>query len=108
MNQRCTFVESDGFHHCGSYAFNLQRDGIDQGTLCDVHYWQARVAELEEKQHRTEQALSISHRTTDNYREALVRIKEGRYTDEADIGNIAFHALNPPSMHPGDYLKPRD
>jgi hypothetical protein len=47
MSQRCTFVESDGFHHCGSYAFNLQRDGIDQGTLCDVHYWQARAAELE-------------------------------------------------------------
>lgn len=25
---------------CGSYAFNLRRDGIDQGELCDVHYWQ--------------------------------------------------------------------
>ena len=20
--------------------FNLERDGIDQGNLCDVHYWQ--------------------------------------------------------------------
>ncbi|MFA7291840.1 MAG: hypothetical protein WC023_06285 [Rhodocyclaceae bacterium] len=36
---RCTFKRPDGYG-CGSYAFNLARDGIDQGTLCDVHYWQ--------------------------------------------------------------------
>jgi len=34
----------------------------------------ARIKELEEKLKRTEQALSISHRTTDNYREALDEI----------------------------------
>jgi hypothetical protein len=89
-------------------------DELDPGDhncceACDLQaQLRARISELEEKQHRTEQALSISHRTTDNYREALVRIDEGRYTDEADIRNIAFLALNPPSMHPGDYLKPRD
>lgn len=38
---RCTFKRPDGYG-CGSYQFNLKRDGIDQGTLCDVHYWQAR------------------------------------------------------------------
>jgi hypothetical protein len=50
MNQRCTHIEPDGFHHCGSYAFNLGKDGIAQGTLCDVHYWQSRVTELEVKE----------------------------------------------------------
>jgi hypothetical protein len=44
-DQRCTFVEEDGFHHCGSYAFNLQQRDIDQGTLCDVHYWESRSKE---------------------------------------------------------------
>ena len=28
---------------CGSYAFNLHKDNIDQGSLCDVHYWQGRA-----------------------------------------------------------------
>lgn len=34
MNERCK---------CGSYAFNLYKDGIDQGSLCDVHYWQTKA-----------------------------------------------------------------
>lgn len=34
------------------------------------------IGELEEKLKRTEQALSISHRTTDNYREALEQIRD--------------------------------
>ena len=38
---------------CGSYAFNLYKKDIDQGDLCDVHYWQhlaetARREALEE------------------------------------------------------------
>ena len=39
MNKRCKHVRQDGFN-CGSYAFNLYKDDIDQGDLCDVHYWQ--------------------------------------------------------------------
>jgi len=42
MNERCKHVEKNGFN-CGSYAFNLYKDGIDQGNLCDVHYWQAKA-----------------------------------------------------------------
>ena len=38
MNKRCKFKE--GKWNCGSYAFNLYKDDIDQGDLCDVHYWQ--------------------------------------------------------------------
>lgn len=26
---------------CGSMAFNLHQDDIDQGALCDVHYWES-------------------------------------------------------------------
>ena len=40
MNKRCKHIEADGFHHCGSYAFNLYKENIEQGDLCDVHYWQ--------------------------------------------------------------------
>ena len=42
MNKRCKHVRQDGFN-CGSYAFNLYKDDIDQGNLCDVHYWQAKA-----------------------------------------------------------------
>lgn len=31
MNEKCRL--------CGSYQFNLHQEGIDQGELCDVHYW---------------------------------------------------------------------
>jgi hypothetical protein len=37
---------------CGSHAFNLYAEEIDQGGLCDVHYWQGRAhrAEAQPKQ----------------------------------------------------------
>jgi hypothetical protein len=28
---------------CGSHAFNLYAEGIDQGGFCDVHYWQTKA-----------------------------------------------------------------
>ena len=28
---------------CGSHAFNLCAEGIDQGGFCDVHYWQTKA-----------------------------------------------------------------
>ena len=56
MDKRCKHIQNDGFHTCGSYAFNLVRDGIDQGDLCDVHYWQNKA----QRQPLTdEQILSI-------------------------------------------------
>jgi hypothetical protein len=42
MNKKCKHVEQNGFN-CGSYAFNLYKDDIDQGDLCDVHYWQEKA-----------------------------------------------------------------
>jgi len=32
-----------GDWNCGSYQFNLYKDDIDQGNLCDVHYWQTKA-----------------------------------------------------------------
>jgi hypothetical protein len=32
---------------CGSHAFNLHAEEIDQGGLCDVHYWQGRAHRAE-------------------------------------------------------------
>ncbi len=28
---------------CGSYQFNLHQEDVDQGDLCDVHYWKVRA-----------------------------------------------------------------
>ena len=53
MTKRCTFKNTPGKKwHCGSYAFNLLRDGIEQGPYCDTHYWQdkAEKAALEERE----------------------------------------------------------
>jgi hypothetical protein len=47
LENRCKFC-TDGYHHCGSYQFNLHQRGISQGELCDVHYWEVRAAQLEE------------------------------------------------------------
>jgi len=35
---RCTFKQ--GQYNCGSYAFNLWKEDIEQGEYCDHHYWQ--------------------------------------------------------------------
>ena len=47
---RCTFKQ--GKYNCGSYVFNLEKDDIDQGDLCDVHYWQdqAQKARADERE----------------------------------------------------------
>jgi hypothetical protein len=43
MNERCKFKV--GQYNCGSYAFNLFKEDIDQGDYCDHHYWQERAME---------------------------------------------------------------
>ena len=39
--KRCVY--KCGAWNCGSYQFNLYKDEIDQGLLCDVHYWQTKA-----------------------------------------------------------------
>ena len=46
--KRCKFPIE--LRRCGSYAFNLHQDDIDQGDFCDKHYW-------EDKFHSAEQDL---------------------------------------------------
>ena len=43
--KRCKFKE--GKWNCGSYAFNLCKENIDQGDRCDHHYWQDRALKAE-------------------------------------------------------------
>jgi hypothetical protein len=43
--RRCTHKCGDW--RCGSYQFNLYKHDIDQGDLCDVHYWQTRAQKAE-------------------------------------------------------------
>jgi len=47
---RCTFKQ--GNYNCGSYAFNLYKEDIDQGSYCDRHYWQdqAQKARADERE----------------------------------------------------------
>jgi len=40
-DKRCVY--KCGAWNCGSYQFNLYKDDIDQGELCDVHYWQTKA-----------------------------------------------------------------
>ena len=47
MDKRCTFKVGENWN-CGSHAFNLYAEGIDQGTLCDRHYWQTKALALQE------------------------------------------------------------
>jgi hypothetical protein len=46
MNDQCKFINGKGYH-CGSYAFNLYKEQIDQGDRCDHHYWQDRAVKAE-------------------------------------------------------------
>jgi len=47
---RCTFKQ--GQYNCGSYAFNLWKEDIEQGEYCDHHYWQdqAQKARADERE----------------------------------------------------------
>ena len=46
MNKRCEYKDGLGYR-CGSYAFNLYKEKIDQGDRCDRHYWQERAVKAE-------------------------------------------------------------
>ena len=43
MNKQCKFQV--GKYNCGSYAFNLYKEQIDQKDRCDHHYWQEKAME---------------------------------------------------------------
>ena len=53
--KRCKHIK--GSYECGSYAFNLLSGGIDQGELCDVHYWQDQAENTFKPDYNTEAVL---------------------------------------------------
>jgi len=53
--KRCKHIK--GSYECGSYAFNLHADNIDQGDLCDVHYWQDKFENNFKPDYDTEATL---------------------------------------------------
>jgi len=50
MSKQCKFKV--GKYNCGSYAFNLYKEQIDQSEYCDRHYWQdqAQKARADERE----------------------------------------------------------
>ena len=81
MSERCKHVEKNGFN-CGSYAFNLYKDGIDQGNLCDVHYWQAKAQRTwvgltdEEYTHITDTVFHTGQGLVAYYKAIEAKLKE--------------------------------
>ena len=63
---------------CGSYAFNLWRDGIDQGDLCDVHYWQ----------NKAEMAVAEVFAAVLKEREACAKLVESRAEKRVEYGAL--------------------
>jgi hypothetical protein len=72
------------YQGCGSYAFNLSRDGIDQRDLCDVHYWQskaktARRDALEDAANKFDGTTTYNPLAADGYSNASDIASELRY-----------------------------
>ena len=83
---------------CGSHAFNLYAEGIDQGGLCDVHYWQGRAhrAEAQPEQEPVEDVVAYHADGTRTVRIAPKRpwtglTDEPTYTEQ-QIANACWAA----------------
>lgn len=69
---------------CGSHAFNLYAEEIDQGGLCDVHYWQGRAHRAEALAQLKQEPLAWMYQcTADNSEPVLLRHR----TNWADSGS---------------------
>ena len=71
MNERCTFKQ--GRFNCGSYAFNLYKEDIEQGDYCDHHYWQdqAMKAAAQERGECSKVCIQMANRCDDIRKAAL-------------------------------------
>lgn len=96
---------------CGSHAFNLHSEAIDQGGFCDVHYWQGRAhrAEAQPEQESVFKWRSVFQEmpTEDSYLLFCfgVHVVEGSYTKKG-WASLAygeaqpdFWAYMPPAPH---------
>lgn len=71
MNNRCTFKQ--GIFNCGSYAFSLYKENIEQGDYCDHHYWenQAKKAAAQEREECAKVCIQMANRCDDIRKAAL-------------------------------------
>ena len=67
---------------CGSHAFNLYAEEIDQGGFCDVHYWQGRAHRAEAQLEQEQVALVLAER------EAIIRYFDGHWRSDWSDGQI--------------------
>jgi hypothetical protein len=81
---RCTFKQ--GQYNCGSYAFNLWKENIEQGDYCDHHYWQdqAEKARADERE--------ACAKVCDEASDKALALQSGR---QDDLGSIILrhHAV---------------
>lgn len=66
---RCKFKQ--GQFNCGSYAFNLYKEGIDQSDYCDHHYWQDQAMKARADQELIDAALHQRYNTLRVARERI-------------------------------------
>lgn len=93
MNEKCRL--------CGSYQFNLHQESIDQGELCDVHYWKVLALKgrdvvkfinehlLELKSYEEAKKSKASNFVLDHFQ---VRAAETLKILEAAIDNFSSHS----------------
>ena len=62
MNKRCEYKDGLGYR-CGSYAFNLYKEKIEQGDRCDRHYWQDQA--MKAAAHERDAGVGIGKRDAD-------------------------------------------
>jgi hypothetical protein len=72
MNKRCEYKDGLGYR-CGSYAFNLYKEKIEQGDRCDRHYWQdqAMKAAAQEREACAKVCIQMANRCDDIRKAAL-------------------------------------
>jgi len=77
--ERCKFKQ--GKFNCGSYAFNLYKENIDQGDFCDHHYWQdqAMKARADERDRMCKQCKErLNEKSTSNEANRSAVLGKGR------------------------------
>jgi hypothetical protein len=69
MNKQCKFKV--GKYNCGSYAFNLDEEDINQGDYCDRHYWQDQAQKARADEREAMLHLSVLHRAPWHFQESI-------------------------------------
>ena len=78
MNEQCKFKV--GKYNCGSYAFNLYTEQIDQGDRCDHHYWQEQAMEAAAKERKACCTIVYGLCESDNVAQRIVDAIKARGT----------------------------